>query len=214
MRFVYQITPNLSRIKRDATRSKTDPGSLTQSYSYDVVRNLTLLIDPDGGRYTSTFDPLNRQSTHQSVAGGIATAQYDNGSRCTTIINGFKGKLIRTYDALNRVVTLVEYTGGGSPVATVVDSYDAGGCKTSQLRDGLLPTYTNDNAGRLTGQQAAGRWATFTYDNADNVLRKWQQGGLAMTQTFDAPNRIIALVQGASTTNFTYNNVGNLALEA
>jgi len=35
-----------------------------------------------------------------------------------------------------------------------------------------------------------------------------------MTQTFDAANRIINLVQGAATTNYTYTAVGNLTLEA
>ncbi len=47
---------------------------------------------------------------------------------------------------------------------TTVDSYDA--------------------AGRLLGQIGTGAVATFSYDGADNVLLKWEQGGLPMTQSF------------------------------
>jgi len=34
-----------------------------------------------------------------------------------------------------------------------------------------------------------------------------------MTQTFDAANRILSMIQGAATTNYTYNPTGTLALE-
>ncbi|MFX9097121.1 hypothetical protein ABTN72_18755, partial [Acinetobacter baumannii] len=95
---------------------------------------------------------LNRQTTSQRQGGAVSTASYDANSRLTTVVNQFNGSLVRQYDSLNRVITLTQKNGAGTIVATVVDAFDAGGRKTSELQNGLLVTYTNDAAGRLTGQ--------------------------------------------------------------
>lgn len=42
---------------------KTDPGSLSQGYSYDVAGQSTKLVDPDGGTRTFTFDSNSRMSS-------------------------------------------------------------------------------------------------------------------------------------------------------
>jgi YD repeat-containing protein len=180
---------------------------------YDQVKNRTKLVDPNGGAHSFTFDALNRQSVYQKPTGHFFTSMYDPNSRLTTLMDGLGGSVIRTYDVLRRTITLIQYSPTNSPVATVIDTYDAAGRKISQNRDALLTTYVNDAANRLTGQQATGRWATFVYDPTGNVLVKAQQGLLAMTSTYDAASRIITMTQGAAKTAYTYNGAGNLVLE-
>jgi len=53
-----------------------------------------------------------------------------------------------------------------------VDTYDAAGRKTKQVRNTTTTTYTYDNASRLTGQQTSGAFSTFTYDAVGNQTVK------------------------------------------
>ena len=191
-----------------------DESQATYAAIAGPVGNRILLVDPDSGRHTFTFDRLNRPSTYTKPSGHVFTSLYDPGSRRTTMIDGLGSYGVQTFDALGRTFTLIQYSPANSPVATVVDTYDAAGRKTAQLRDALQTTYVYDNASRLTGQQATGRWATFTFDPVDNVLLKAYQGQLAMTFMYDPASRITSLIQGSAVTNYTYNGVGNLTLEA
>ncbi len=76
-------------------------------------------------------------------------------------------------------------------------------------------TNSNDNvnAYRLTGQLKSGERATFTYDNAGNMLTKWQEGSSPLTFVFDNSNRITSQLQGTALTTITYDATGNLTEE-
>ncbi len=115
---------------------------------------------------------------------------------------------LTAYDALSRVVTQVERV-GGSPILTIVDAYDSAGRKISQLRDAVLTSYTYDTADRLTGQQVAGAFATFTMDAVGNITVKSQQGSSPITMTYNAGSRLVTSVEGAVVSTYTFDANGN-----
>ena len=124
---------------------KTDPGNLVQAYSYNATGNRTLLVDPDGGRYTSSYDSLNRQYV-----------QIDAGNRAFTML----------YDAMGRAVTL---TFANS--AQQIRAYDRNGCETLVNEGaGVLYSMIYDNMLRLNCQLAGANRYTYTYD-ANNLKR-------------------------------------------
>ena len=111
-------------------------------------------------------------------------------------------------DPTGRTTTIIDATGSGSPVVTIVDAYDPGNRKTSSTRNGVVTTYTNDAKNRLLGQTVAGGVATFAYDPLDNTLLKWQQGQYSQTMTYNAASQQVTMILGAATTNYTYNQAG------
>ncbi|MCE2939898.1 MAG: hypothetical protein ACK5ZK_02580 [Armatimonadota bacterium] len=92
------------------------------------------------------------------------------------------GSYAYSYDAVGRATTLVESVSGANAV-TIVDTYDAAGRKTKQVRNTTTTTYTYDNADRLTGQQVTGARATFVMDAVGNITVKSQEGTSPQTIT-------------------------------
>ncbi len=66
-----------------------------------------------------------------------------------------------------------------------MDTYDAAGRKTKQVRNTTTTTYTYDNADRLTGQQVTGARATFVMDAVGNITVKSQEGTSPQTMTYN-----------------------------
>ncbi len=120
---------------------------------------------------------------------------------------------LQSYDPLGRLTTLIEQKSSAQPISTMVDSWDGAGRKTSSLRNGVIATYTNDAAGRLSGQQKPNQVSTFSYDATDNVLVKWYQAKPPLTMMYDAANRLLIKNYAAATTNVTYDKCGNLTTE-
>jgi len=76
-----------------------------------------------------------------------------------------------------------------------------------------VTTWVYDSGYRLTGQQVPSGYATFAYDNAGNILTKWQQGSSPMSFTFDNANRIVSMLQGATLTTYMFDSNGNPTAE-
>jgi RHS repeat-associated protein len=178
------------------------------------VGNRVGLTDPDGGLHTYTYDSLNRGATYQKPTNQLYTQQYDADSWPTTLLMGLGTRELCQYDPVGRLTTLIQQKSDGTPILTVVDTYDPGRRKTVSTRDGVPATYSYDKASRLLGQDKAGQVATFSYDNTDNVLVKWHQGQAPISMSYDAANRLVTSVQGAATTTYTFDGVGNLTQEA
>ena len=122
----------------------------------------------------------------------------------------------RTQFTRCRSTTIVEATAAGSPVVTIVDSYDPGNRKTSSARNGVVTTYTNDAKNRLLGQTVASGVATFSYatviDSYDPSPRKItnsKQGEVA-TFTYGAKTRLVGQVLANGSATFVYDPVGNI----
>ncbi|MFO0538494.1 MAG: hypothetical protein ACK5ZK_02565, partial [Armatimonadota bacterium] len=94
-----------------------------------------------------------------------------------------------------------------------MDTYDAAGRKTKQVRNTTTTTYTYDNADRLTGQQVTGARATFVMDAVGNITVKSQEGTSPQTMTYNAAQRLTTMQDGPTRVTFTYDNNGNTTIE-
>ena len=83
------------------------------------------------------------------------------------------------------------------------------GRKISQLRDGVVTSYTYDAADRLTGQQLAGAYGTYTMDSVGNITVKHEEGSSLMTMTYDAASRLTVVLQDSLRSTYTYDSNGN-----
>jgi len=100
-----------------------------------------------------------------------------------------------TYDALYRL-TAADYSDG----KYFHYAYDAVGNRLSQQTPTGNTTYGYDNANRLTAVNGT----PYTWDNNGNLL----SDGVS-TYTYDKANRLKTVTQGANTSAFTYNGLGD-----
>ena len=158
------------------------------TYTYDYVGNNTSILSA-----ADAAKNLAHTSKYEYNHDGQVTKTYNANNQYTT----------NTYDAYGRMVSATDYA--GTPT-----------------------TYTYDTLGRLTSQTITietGKTSTtkYEYDAAGNIIREWNQNNAvgstadwAKTEyTYDNRNRLTSVKQYndstvASTTSYTYDNVGNV----
>jgi YD repeat-containing protein len=197
---------------RQTGRKYPDGTRVTQVY--DVMGNRTLMQDATG-RYTATFDPLNRTNLTVNPAGKRITYVFDPIGQREGMFDPDGGRFTYVF-------------GGVTSIA-----YDNAGGKTlKQLANGARTSFTLDNASWLarivhlkstnttissfayqydktthrTGViEASGDRVTWTYDNAYQLTHEQRSGvnSYNVTHTFDpAGSRIIK--DTGSRTSFVY----------
>jgi YD repeat-containing protein len=190
---------------------KTDPGLLSQAYRYDGVFNRIGLTDPDGGAFTYSFDARNAQIGLVDRYGGIYTSTFDANNRVQSMQSAIGRTETSEYDSVGRVTTLIQIV--GSPVTTVVASYDPAGRKLSEFSAGSLATYLYDPKSRLIGQNESSQNVTMQYDAVDNVLVKWYQGNPPLTMSYDRASRLTTSTYAAAVTAVSYDGAGNMTAQ-
>ncbi|MBE6899475.1 MAG: RHS repeat-associated core domain-containing protein [Ruminococcaceae bacterium] len=158
------------------------------TYTYDYVgNNIGVLTAADSAK----------------GLGSTSAYEYNHNGQVTKTINANSQFTTNTYNEFGRLVTSTDYAG--------------------------TPTnYTYDSLGRLTSQTITienGKTSTtkYEYDAAGNIIREWNQvnavGSAAQWNkteyTYDSRNRLTSVKQYngstlASTTNYTYDGVGNV----
>ena len=161
------------------------------TYTYDVMRRLTGVINPLGERTTYTYD-LNGRRTSVQLANGMRTSySYDQGSRV---------QQIHTLKSNNSTVAKFDY------------AYDDNGRRTSVLEaDGSRVTWTYDGTSQVTSEWRTGTSPfrhTFVYDTRGNRTLKVEDGART-TLVYDAANQLSSSVDAGGTTNYTYDANGN-----
>jgi YD repeat-containing protein len=139
--------------------------------------------------------------------------QYDLAGRRTSLT--FASGLLRgfTYDAASQTVSIIDTGSGGSSLARWTFGYDAVGNRLV-VRDnaGAWTTYSYDAKNQLT-QDATALVNTHTYnygyDGVGNRLTS-NEGGMVMTSTYDAANRLVTSVDGSGPSTYTFDSNGNM----
>lgn len=116
------------------------------------------------------------------------------------------------YDANSRLTTQIELN-GSTQLVTIVDSYDAVGNRIGRNLDGVVTTWTYDDLYRLTHQDKTGQVCTYVLDPVGNLEVMWEGGSDPRSFTFDAADRLVTMVEGATLTTFTYTSYGALETE-
>lgn len=201
--------------ERDRLITQTDPDGSELSYVYDASGN-TLAVTTLAGTTSYTYDALNRLQLVTDINGGETDYDYDAIGRRTQA--EFANGVIetRSYDALNRVLTL-ESSFNSTLFDRYTYTYDAKGNRDSVVDvDGRRLAYTYDSLDRLlsesvflSGDAIVDNLTTFTFDAVGNRLTKTDTADGLTTSTYDADDRLITEVNGGVTTTFAYDANGN-----
>jgi len=172
-------------MNRIATR--TDPLGRTETYTYDLNGNLSTVTDRKGQTTTYTYDVQDRRIRTDYADGVFMTYEYDSTSRLLIATDSQTGSIIRTYDALKRLVSEV------TPQGAITYAYDATNRRQSMQVNGLQPVaYAYDAASRLTGITQGLQTVAFTYDAANRRSTLTLPNGVTASYSYDAASRLIA----------------------
>ncbi|MEV0197847.1 LamG-like jellyroll fold domain-containing protein [Nonomuraea sp. NPDC050691] len=201
------------------------PGNRTTTFKVNAAGEVTEQTDPAANTTTMDYDPAGRPTKTTNVALTTATlAEYDLAGRKTafkdlkgatvlrtmstgydpagnpiTLTSGEGHVTKQTFDALNRLTSLIEPVKDGETITTSF-GYDATGART-RLTDGrgnatwttyntlgLVETMTEPST--TAHPDAADRTWTAVYDQAGNPTALIQPGGVRIDRTFDHLGRL------------------------
>ena len=128
-------------------------------------------------------------------------AQRDLG--LTTLSYG--RRRLMSYDALGRLIIEVLLNSGGTPILTMVDTYDSAGRKTKQVKNSTTTTFTYDNADRPLSQvRPGGKSVTYTLDTVSNLKTIKAEGTQPVTMALNNVGCIITIQDGPTRVTPTY----------
>ncbi len=202
------------------------PDGTRVSQVFDDVGNRRVLADSTG-RYTTTFDALNREHAVENPAlktvtvtcdgasrrhtltnpdGGVVTYSWSKRDQCTALQNADGDRTSWTFDAAGRQT--VQLLANGVRVSLAYDAADrlvrlanlnSTGTTLSSFRD----TWDNAN-NRVNRQEADGTLVSWSYDASYQLTRERRSGttfAYDTTYSYDpAGNRVLKLDSGARTT--------------
>ncbi|MEU4574645.1 LamG-like jellyroll fold domain-containing protein [Nonomuraea sp. NPDC023979] len=204
----------------------TDPAPQGQTagtsvVEYDMAGEMLATVDTTGARTEATYDDLGRQITATQIERQPTTAAY-----VTTMEYDDAGRLTKQIQPGNKVTTLAvnaagEVTSSTDPMTnTTTMAFDLAGRLVKVINPlGNASVAEYDLAGRQTVAKDLDSGGTvlrtigYSYDATGNPISKTSGAGHVTRQTFDALNRITALIEPVSsgemiTTSFGYDATG------
>jgi RHS repeat-associated protein len=163
----------------------------TTTFDYDALNRVAAVIEPDGARTSYRYDPV----------GNLLGVDYPNGVHTE-----------RTYDTLNRLVTVETRGPGDSLVSAYTYTLGPIGNRVQVTeQDGRTVSYGYDALYRLVQERITGpglgdRTIGYAYDLAGNRTARTDSAGGPTTYSYDANDRLVSENGGA----FTYDAEGNL----
>lgn len=181
--------------------------------AYDEMANLTNVTDALGNSVGFAYDQLQRTAKIRDALGNETKFSYDPESNLTVLSNALGHAYSYTFDAVNQTKTFV-YPDASKETYL----YDANGNMTGLTnRSGQVITAQYDAGNRLTTKTWEGTTnVVFSsgYDDADQLLTvvRTKSGVVesAITNTWDAANRITQQQQGLYAVGYGYDVAGNV----
>ncbi|MGH7908470.1 MAG: hypothetical protein ACRENW_01320, partial [Thermodesulfobacteriota bacterium] len=178
-----------------------------QGASIDPLTH-TLFVADTGNHRVTMYD-VTAITNGENATGVLGQANYTSGSAATAQnrMSSSRGVSLVTvpvlttsiaydYDPLYRL-TAADYNGG---TTFFHYTYDAVGNRQTEVTQSGTTTYAYDIANRLISVGGV----TYTWSNNGNLLSDG-----ASTYTYTHANRLASVVQGANTTTFAYNGLGD-----
>jgi RHS repeat-associated protein len=194
----------------------------TTTYGYDVLGNLTQVVDNSNNTTTMTYDWLSRKTAMTDPDMGSWSYGYDNNGNLTTQTDARSQTITMTYDALNRLTAKTYPQGSGmTDVGYSYDSISGGNYGKGQrtgMTDALGTTgYKYDARGRLIEEKrtvdSVDYTTSFTYDGADRTVTVTYPTGETATQDYNGrglPYAFSGSVAGDIVNSALYNNLGQI----
>jgi RHS repeat-associated protein len=195
----------------------------TTTYSYDVLGNLTQVVDNSSNTSTMGYNWLSRKTSMSDPDMGSWSYQYDNNGNLTSQTDAKGQTIIFTYDALNRLTGKTYPSGSGmTNVSYTYDSTTDGnygkGRRTSMTDAAGTTSYKYDARGRLI-QEILSFWiisipTVYGYDSADRLTTiTFPNTGETITQTYNGrglPYTLSSSAVGSLVTGTTYNQLAEV----
>lgn len=137
----YDLASRLTEVNQ--TLSGVPGGVAVTAYHYDVLDNLTAVVDAEGNLTTYTPDDFGRTRVLSSPATGMTTFGYDPAGNLTGATRPSGRALARSYDALNR--PLEETASLGAATETTSWAYDSG----AYGKGHMTREYRSDGSGEV-----------------------------------------------------------------
>lgn len=172
----------------------TDTLGYATHFTYDVVDQLSSVIDPTGATTQYGYDPNNNQTSILNALNQLTSMEYDAANWLHYQTDAATGRTEICYDAEDRPIRAI------GPRGEVI-------------------SYSYDSVGRqATITDPLGQTISSTYDKAGNSTTLIDQLGNQTDYTYDRLNRLVAVARpvlpgGARPiTRFEYDPTGNLAM--
>lgn len=181
--------------------------------AYDEMANLTNVTDALGHSMEFTYDQLQRTTMIRDALGNETKFIYDAESNLTTLTNALGDVYTYSYDPVNRTKTFVYPDASKESYV-----YDANGNMTGLTnRSGQMISAVSDAGNRLTTKTWEGATnVVFShgYDDANRLMTvvRSKSGVVqsAITNTWDAANRLTQQVQGTYAIGYGHDAAGNV----
>jgi RHS repeat-associated protein len=215
---VCSIDP-LGDTTRIGYNSHNKPSAITNALgsaaliAYDEMANLTNVTDALGHSLSVTYDQFQRPTKIRDALGNETTFCYDPESNLTVLSNALGHAYSYTFDAVNRTKTFLY-----PDASTESYVYDANDNLTGLTnRSGQVITAAYDEGNRLATKTWEGSTnVVFSsgYDDANRLLTvvRTKSGVVesAITNTWNAADRITQQCQGAFAVGYGYDAAGNV----
>jgi RHS repeat-associated protein len=171
--------------KRGRIKTKTDGNGNTTSYTYDRNGNLICRTDALGGKTTQEFDPIGRVISVTDALGNTTGYTYTKQGDVSTIT-----------DPAGRVRRF---------------SYKNGQLDAIYFCDQIEQEIGYDSLGRVNKRTFVdGYEIAYSYDALNRVIGVSGSDGRTISYEYDAMGRAVKVVDGESTTCYTYTATGKI----
>jgi len=197
----------------DRLAGETYPDA-TVGRSYDANGRLIYANDSAGSAFAFTYDAMGHPTSSTSPFGSVQYTRDADGRVTSRQVAG-QAALAYSYDPAGNLLS------AALPQASAIFAYNARNKLTSLARaNGITSQYAYDNDGRLLSiTDSAGSGTlnsqTYVYDPVGN--RSMHTTNIAqplitqaVSNTYDAANRLVQSVANGTTTLYTYDANGNL----
>ncbi len=188
----------------DRVSARIDPEGNRWSATYDTVGNPTGFVEPDGDGATMTYDSYGALLSWTDGLGRTTYYDYDEGGLLRTVVLADGGVVSYGYDSGGRM------TSRSHPVeGTTSWTYSPEGWLRTETTGDATTMWTYDEAGRVvteTGPEGSRSWG---YDAVGNVVTATDADGIHHW-AYDAGDRVVEASSSGGTEHRVYDQVGRL----
>ncbi len=210
---------------RGRLTSETDGNGNTTTYTYDNLDQLILVTDANGSNWNYAYDSMGNVVSVTDANGNVTTYGYDSYGRVISCTNAAGIVSTNSYDEFGRVISSTDF--GGHVTTYTYDNLDrvvtatTDGHETNYVYDSLgnLVSVTDETGTISYGYSADGYLTSVTNVNNQTIHYGYNsQGqlisisyeGYLISYGYDILGRLISVTNNEGTTNYEYDNVGNL----
>ncbi len=177
--------------------SRTEPGELTTSYTYDTNGNMATRTDPAGNATRYQYDERGNRIQVTDAETNVTIVAYDNANNLLSVVNPLSQVASFGYDTNNQPVAYTNRSGN-----RILTQYDTNGAPTLITSPGGGQTVFSNVAGRpLSVTDPNGSLAQYEYDAAGRVTARIDGAGKRWEYGYDVNDNLVSVKDPLGHTN-------------